>query len=45
MSTGIPRPSSTTVADPSALSVIQTFLQNPAKASSTALSIISLRDS
>ncbi len=44
-STGMPRPSSTTVAEPSALSWIQTFLANPARASSTALSMISRRDS
>ena len=41
MSTGIPRPLSFTVQDPSASSVTQIWLQYPARCSSTALSTIS----
>ena len=44
-STGIPRPLSLTVAEPSLLRVTQTVLQTPAKLSSTELSTISLRHS
>ena len=42
-STGIPRPSSATSADPSARRVMTIRLQYPASASSTALSMISPR--
>src|SRR3989338_5707199 len=40
MSIGIPRPSSTTVADPSLFKTIHTFFAKPANASSTTFSII-----
>ena len=43
LSTGMPRPSSRTSADPSACSVTSTWVQSPPSASSTALSMISHR--
>jgi hypothetical protein len=41
MSTGMPRPSSSTSTEPSLRTVIEIFLPKPASASSTALSIAS----